>query len=179
MGWELALLDALQSLHGSFWDMLMVWITSLANGGIFWLLLAAALIMLGNRDKKQWGLSILLALVFSFVTVNLLLKPAVDRIRPFTYRPDLLLLVPVPRDASFPSGHSSVSFAGALSIYLYDKKWGILALLLAVLIAFSRLYLYVHFPTDVLFGAAMGCVCACASHTCLARLGRGKKGESV
>ena len=179
MNWELALLDALQNLHGGFLDAVMVFITSLANGGIFWLLLAAALIVLGSKEKKQWGLSILLALVFSFVTVNLLLKPAVDRIRPFTYRPDLLLLVPIPRDASFPSGHSSVSFAGALSIYLYHRKWGLGALFLAVLIAFSRLYLYVHFPTDVLFGAAMGCVCACASHSCLTRLWRGKKGDSV
>lgn len=179
MGLELAILDFLQKLHNGFLDPLMVFFTSLANTGIFWLLLAAALILFGKKEKKGWGLQVLLALAFSFLTVNVLIKPLVNRIRPFTFRPKLELLIPAPRDASFPSGHTSVSFAAAVAIYRCDKKWGQWALVLAVIIAFSRLYLYVHFPTDVLFGAAMGVLCGCASNFCFKKIAKKAKGEQI
>lgn len=179
---ELAILDFLQKLHNSFLDPLMVFITSLANTGIFWLLLAAALVIFGKKDKKGWGLQVLLALVFSFLTVNVFIKPLVNRVRPFTFRPNLQLLIPFPGDASFPSGHTSVSFAAAMALYRCDKKWGRCAFVLAVLIAFSRLYLYVHFPTDVLFGAAIGALCGCASNFCykkVTKLHSNRGGEQI
>ena len=59
-------------------------------------------------------------------------------------------------DFSFPSGHTIASFEGAVSIFIYNKKWGIPALILAFLIAFSRLYLCFHYPTDVLVAAILG-----------------------
>lgn len=177
MALELAILDFLQKLHNGLLDMLMVFFTSLANTGIFWLLLSAALIIFGKKEKKGWGLQVLLALAFSFLTVNVLIKPLVNRVRPFTFRPNLQLLIPAPLDASFPSGHTSVSFAAAMAIYRCDKKWGRLAFVLAAVIAFSRLYLYAHFPTDVLFGAAMGLLCGCASNFCYRKLAQKAKGE--
>ena len=70
------------------------------------------------------------------------------------------LLVAAPKDYSFPSGHSAASFAAAVSIFVMHKKEGAAALILACLIAFSRLYLFVHFPTDVLAGIAVGFICA-------------------
>ena len=87
-------------------------------------------------------------------------KNIAARQRPCWLDPSVELLVPVPKDFSFPSGHSLVSFEGAVCIFLFNRKWGIPALMLAVLTAFSRLYLFVHFPTDVLAGIVMGTVIA-------------------
>ena len=66
----------------------------------------------------------------------------------------------MPSDSSFPSGHTSSAFAAAVSIFLTNKKAGIMALILAVLIAFSRMYFFVHFPTDILGGILTGVICA-------------------
>ena len=89
-----------------------------------------------------------------------MLKNIAARQRPCWLDPSVELLVAVPKDFSFPSGHSLVSFEGAVCIFLFNRKWGIPALMLAVLTAFSRLYLFVHFPTDVLAGIVMGTVIA-------------------
>jgi len=86
---------------------------------------------------------------------NVLLKPMVARVRPY----DLLgyeVLVAHLSDFSFPSGHTSASFAAAMAIYTMNKKWGLAAFAFAVIMGFSRLYLGVHFPTDVLVGAFLG-----------------------
>ena len=69
----------------------------------------------------------------------------------------------VPKDYSFPSGHTQASFAAATALFTGNKKAGICAYVLAALIAFSRLYLYVHFPTDVLAGVVIGICCGLLS----------------
>ena len=91
---------------------------------------------------------------------NLVLKPLAARPRPCWIDEQVKLLVAAPKDYSFPSGHSAASFAAAVSIFVMHKKEGAAALILACLIAFSRLYLFVHFPTDVLAGIAVGFICA-------------------
>ena len=102
----------------------------------------------------------LISIAAGFLLGNVMLKNIAARQRPCWLDPSVELLVPVPKDFSFPSGHSLVSFEGAVCIFLFNRKWGIPALMLAVLTAFSRLYLFVHFPTDVLAGIVMGTVIA-------------------
>ena len=96
------------------------------------------------------------ALLLGFLTGNLLLKNCIARTRPFLWDPTISLLIEKPSDYSFPSGHTLASFECAVAIFRYHRKWGIAALVFAVLIAFSRLYLQVHYPTDVLGGAMLG-----------------------
>lgn len=156
--WEFPFLDALQKIHNPILDRLMVAVTSLGNIGIFWIL--TGLLMLFFKRTRRCGFTVLLALLFSLLAGNLILKNLVARSRPCWINPDVALLIPNPGDFSFPSGHTQASFAAALSIFLCHRKAGIGALLLAAVIGFSRLYLYVHFPTDVLGGLLIGCVLA-------------------
>ena len=121
----------------------------------------------GMATQFAWGgLLVLLSLAFNMVICNLLLKPLVARTRPY----DLLgyeILVRRLGDYSFPSGHTSASFAAATAIYAIDRRWGAAAYVLAALIGFSRLYLGVHFPTDVLAGAVVGILAAKAAQCLL------------
>ena len=154
MLWEFAILDALQKIHAPILDTLFKAITKLGDGGIFWITLA--IILLFFEKTRICGICMLVALVMGALVTNVVLKPLVARPRPFQINDSVRLLVGAPHDYSFPSGHSQASFAAATAIYCNYKKWGIAALILAGLIAFSRLYLYVHFPTDVLAGMLIG-----------------------
>ena len=158
MGWEFTILDALQQIHTPLLDKILVFITSLGNAGWFWIVLG--LVLLCVKKYRKYGVLVLGALILSALFGNIILKPLVARQRPCWLDPSVELLVAVPKDFSFPSGHSLVSFEGAVCIFLFNRKWGIPALMLAVLTAFSRLYLFVHFPTDVLAGIVMGTVIA-------------------
>ena len=104
-----------------------------------------------------------LALVFSLLIGNIILKPSIARVRPFNINTSIQLLITAPVDFSFPSGHAMSSFAAATVIFCYNKRYGIGALILAGLIAFSRLYLYVHFPSDVIIGTIIGILLALAA----------------
>ena len=136
----------------------MPWISHLGDSGAIWILLAAVFLLLGKREGSK-GIQILLALLLSLLFCNLILKSAVGRIRPFVFNPAVELLVPPPMDPSFPSGHTSASFAAATVLLATKWKGRWVALGLAVLIAFSRLYLYVHFPSDVVGGMGVGILC--------------------
>ena len=136
----------------------MVFITSLGDHGWFWLLMGVLLFSFPRT--RLLGGCMLISIAAGFLLGNVLLKNMAARQRPCWLDPSVELLVRVPKDFSFPSGHSLVSFEGAVCIFLFNRKWGIPALMLAVLIAFSRLYLFVHFPTDVLAGIIMGTVIA-------------------
>ena len=157
-GIEFRILYTLQELHTPLVDGLMVFITSLGDHGWFWLLMGVLLFSFPRT--RLLGGCMLVSIAAGFLLGNVLLKNMIARQRPCWLEPAVELLVRVPKDFSFPSGHSLVSFEGAVCIFLFNRKWGIPALMLAVLIAFSRLYLFVHFPTDVLAGSMMGTLIA-------------------
>ena len=156
---DLPVLDWIaENLYCGFLDAVMPAVTALGNAGIFWIALAVMLILIPKT--RRVGLSMGVALLIGLVVCNLTLKPLLARMRPYDYQlthfgETISLLVATPHDYSFPSGHTLASFEGAIVLFLYHKKWGIPALILASLIAFSRLYLYVHYPTDVLFSLVL------------------------
>ncbi len=155
---EFSILDFIaQYFHNGIFDVIMPVITRLCDNGEVWICLA--LILLCIPKQRRIGLQLILALLFSFLLCNLFLKNVVARPRPFALREGIDLLIAAPRDFSFPSGHSSASFAAAMVLFRNHFRWAVPALLLAILIAFSRLYLYVHYPSDVLAGALLGCLC--------------------
>ena len=146
-------------LHSPFGDAVMPAITFFGDGGWIWIVLA--LMLLCIPKYRQTGLTVGMALLMGLVVCNLILKPLVGRIRPFDYEwlhfgNAIPLLIEAPTDFSFPSGHTIASVEAATVLLLRHKKWGIPAFILAALIAFSRLYLYVHYPTDVLVSVVLG-----------------------
>ena len=155
VSFELSILDWIQtSLRSGFGDVFFPIITTFADEGIGWVLLCGILILI-PKTKKLGGV-MFLAIIIEVLACNIILKPLVARPRPFMLNSAVQLLIPAPEDYSFPSGHTAVSFAAA-SVLLFQKSKGWLpALLMAGLIAFSRLYLYVHWPSDVLGGALLG-----------------------
>ena len=102
----------------------------------------------------------LVAMAVTFIIGNLILKNLVARERPCWIDREVQLLMASPSDYSFPSGHSMNGFAGSVSLLCIDKRIGIPAVILAAIIAFSRLYLFMHFPTDVFAGIVIGLVIA-------------------
>ncbi|MCR5499120.1 MAG: phosphatase PAP2 family protein [Acetatifactor sp.] len=161
--WEIDLLNWFQGLHSPMADKFWSFITKFGDGGIFWILLT--LVVLIFVKDKRIGWTMFGALVIDVLVCNIILKNAVQRSRPCWVFPDVLMVngVEIPDDFSFPSGHTGASFAAAVAIFLRNKKWGIPAVILAALVAVSRLYLFVHFPTDVLGGLVVGVVGAVCS----------------
>lgn len=146
-------------LYCPFLDAVMPVITLLGDAGIFWIAIAALCLFFPKYRKM--GLSMGLSLLIGLLVCNVLLKPLVGRIRPYDYQLEhfgktIQLLVAAQHDFSFPSGHTIASFEAATAILLHNRKLGIVAMILAVLISFSRLYLYVHYPTDVLTSVVLG-----------------------
>lgn len=142
-------------------DNIMIFVSALGDGGFLWIALGVLFLLMGFRNKlwRRRGWLLLFSLGANAPVCNLLLKPWVNRIRPY----DLFryeILIPPVGDASFPSGHTSASFAAATVIYTMNKKGGIVAYAFAALMGFSRLYLGVHFPTDVVAGAVVGALMA-------------------
>lgn len=152
---ELRFLDFLQTIHTPLLDKILAFITSLGNAGIIWIVLAVVLLILPKTRKT--GIIVAAALLMDLVLCNLILKNLVARMRPYDVNTAIAILIKKPLDFSFPSGHTAASFAAMTALFLAKmKKAWIAALVLAVLIAFSRLYFYVHYPTDVLGGVVVG-----------------------
>ena len=152
---ELAVLDWLQAhLRCDFLDAVMPWISRICDHGEIWILLAAVLLLL--RKHRWTGMSLSFALILDLICCNIVLKPLVGRIRPFLVNTAVELLTAPPADASFPSGHTAASFAAVFALRASGSPLWKPALVLAAGIAFSRLYLYVHWPTDVLGGILVG-----------------------
>lgn len=149
-----------EHFHNAFFDVFFSIITHLADAGWFWIALAALLLCFKKTRKTGcvMGAALLMGVIFG----NGILKPLIHRVRPYdnaAWSPAVTratLLISPPSDYSFPSGHTLASFEGAFGIFLCNKKWGAPALVLAVLIAFSRLYFYIHYPTDVIGGMILG-----------------------
>ena len=159
-GFDLPILDWIRAtLQCGFLDKVMPVITVLGDGGMFWI--AVAVLMLMFNKTRRTGLSMAFALLMGLLICNIIMKPAFARIRPYDYQLEhfgltIPLLVERQHDFSFPSGHTIASFEAATALLLCNKKLGIPAVVLAALIAFSRLYLYVHYPTDVLTSVVLG-----------------------
>lgn len=151
---ELKILDWIQIIHVSWLDKLMVGITTLGNGGIIWIVSAAALLIIPKTRKA--GTAIAVSLALEVLCCNVILKPLIARIRPCDVNAAVHLLIRRPADFSFPSGHTGAAFAAAAALYFGKNKLWIPAFVLAVLMGFSRLYLYVHYPSDVLAAAMIG-----------------------
>ena len=155
---ELKNLDRLHdALYSPFMDKAMVTVTSTGNLGLIWIFTAVILLVSGRQDdeRSRIGYGILIALLLSIMIGNLLIKNIAKRNRPFFHK-NYKLLIKQPWDYSFPSGHTLASFAAATVFFYMNPNVGIVALLYAFLIALSRLYLRVHFFTDVFFSMALG-----------------------
>ena len=148
---ELKILDFIRNtIACPVLDFLMPLITKLGDHGIF--CIALSLLLICFKKTRKTGITIGMSLAIGFLVGNIFLKNVVGRIRPYDLNPNVDLLVAKLHDFSFPSGHSSSSFVSATVIFFYFRKYGIFALVLASIIAFSRLYLYVHYPSDVFVG---------------------------
>lgn len=153
---DISILNLIQNFKSPLMDKIMTTITALGNMGIFWILLI--LIFLTSKEYKKLGKLMLICLLINSIVVNLIIKPAVGRVRPFEIVDGIKLLILKPQDPSFPSGHSAISFCMLTVILFFSKSkpLKIISSVLSILIAFSRLYLYVHFPSDVICGIIIG-----------------------
>lgn len=155
---ELSILHAIQNISNPILDKFMVFLTTVGNQGMIWILIALTFVCI--KKYRKCGIVIMLSLLASLLLGNTFLKHLFERTRPCWVDTSVKLLITAPRGYSFPSGHTFSSFAAATSIFLYHKEIGRAALFLAACIAFSRLYLFVHYPSDVLAGAMLGALTA-------------------
>lgn len=171
---ELRILNFLQTIHTPLLDKILAFITSLGNAGIIWIVLAVVLLILPKTRKT--GIIVAAALLMDIVLCNLILKNLVARVRPYDVNTAIAILIKKPLDFSFPSGHTAASFAAMTALFLAKmKKAWIAALVLAVLIAFSRLYFYVHYPTDVLGGAVVGILSGIIGYAIVEKIDKRRK----
>ena len=186
VSFDLPILDWIQAnLQSGIMDKIMPIVTVFGDGGIFWIAWAVLLFLIPKTRKT--GLGMALALTMGLLLCNLTLKPLVARIRPYDlqwelYGREIALLAGKMHDFSFPSGHTIASFEAATVLLKNSKKMGIPAMILAIAIAFSRLYLYVHYPTDVLASIVLGILLALIGDALAAKVApqltfRKKKGK--
>ena len=156
---DMAILEFINNnLQNSILDNLMTIITSLGNNGMIWIVIS--LILIVSKKYRRVGVLCILALTLSTVIGEGILKNLVQRPRPFYEFTDINLLIEKPMSYSFPSGHTGSSFAVAGVIGMLIKKYRIPVFIFAGLIAFSRLYLFVHYPSDILGGIILGLTCS-------------------
>lgn len=164
---ETEILKLIWSLHNPTLDYLMTIVTHLGDLGLIWIVICV--IMAWKKQNRWIALEMALSLILSVLIGSLLLKPLIRRHRP-SWIHDTDLLIRNPRDYSFPSGHTYSGFAVSTSLFFYRKTWGGLCYFLASLISFSRLYHFVHYPTDVLGGIVLGLICSVISHILVQRI---------
>ena len=152
-----------ENLRGAL-DGIWVVITHLGGDGILWI--AMGILLLFFKKTRPIGFTVLLSLLFDFIMINVTLKGVFSRPRPFVVNEAIVTLISKPSPfRSFPSGHSGGSFAAMFALYKWvPKKIGIPALILAALVALSRLYVGVHYPTDFLAGCVIGFMCSVWAH---------------
>lgn len=155
---DVTILNAIQSaLKCDFFDGFVVFINYLTTSGIIWIV--AGILLLFFKKTRAAGIVLLAALAVGFLTGDVILKHLVNRPRPFLSNSNVVLLIEAPSGSSFPSTHSCLAAAATTVLLAKKRALGFIALALTVCIAFSRLYLYVHYPTDVLCGLLLGVLC--------------------
>lgn len=152
------LLGIKKHIQNKYLDRLMPLITYMGNLGIIWI--AIALILILNKPYRPIGNIVIITLIIGTIVGEGIVKHIVKRIRPCNIHNDLNLLITKPISYSFPSGHTLSSFAAAEILSKYFGQYKLIFIALALLIAISRLYLYVHYPTDVIAGMILGILCS-------------------
>lgn len=157
---DFAILDFIQNtMVNPVMNIIMMIFSYMGEAGAVWII--AAIIMLFFRKTRATGVIMLAAMALGLLVGELGLKNTICRTRPFLVNTSVKPFIHAPLSYSFPSGHTTASFAAALVIAVRQKRgWAVAAYVLAALIAFSRLYNYVHYPTDVLAGMILGTLCA-------------------
>ncbi len=169
---EFQILHAIQSMRTEALDMFMLYYSTLGNHGLIWIFLSIG--MIAFPATRLIGKTAILSLIFEVTAVTFTIKPIVDRVRPCIIEAiqSPLLVLDSP---SFPSGHTASSFAVAMVIFCFNRTWGTVALLAAALMGFTRLYLFVHFPSDVIVGALIGILCGYVAYRLYSRFEAQKK----
>ncbi len=147
-------------IRNGFLDVIVPFYTNLGDDGIIWIVLG--LILLIPKKTRKCGIMVLAALLVMLVVNNIILKNLIARPRPCATYPELVELVKIPHSYSFPSGHTVSAMAVAFTIFLQHRKFGLVTLVFAFLMGLSRLYVGVHFPTDVFGGIIVGALIALA-----------------
>lgn len=159
LNFDFSILDWIQAtLRCGFLDSFVVILNYAMTWGIFWIVLGVVLLFF--RKTRAAGIILLAALALAFLTGDVLLKHIINRPRPFTVNTDIVLLMKAPSGSSFPSTHSGLAAAATTVLLAKKRALGFAALALTICIAFSRLYLYFHYPTDVICGLLLGVLCA-------------------
>ena len=154
MPFEFSFLNWLQQFHTPVMNALAIFFNYAGEHGEIWI--ALALVLLAFRRSRRAGIAVAVSLLLYLVVGDCFLKPLFARPRPCDINPAVTILVARPHGHSFPSGHTASAFAAAFALWLQNRRLGTPALVLAAFIAFTRLYLYVHFPTDILGGLVLG-----------------------
>lgn len=153
-------LSILNFIHDNFqnyfFDKIMPPITSLGEYSLFWLILGFVLII--SKKYRKVGILTVLTILLTIIIDGAIIKNIVQRPRPFLQVTTINMLITKPLDYSFPSVHTAAAVAACLVLFKTIKKYSIPFIFLAILIAFSRLYLFVHYPSDVLGGVILGLV---------------------
>ena len=169
---ELQILHMIQGWHHDWLSQIMIFFSTIGNAGACWIALCVVLLLIPRTRKC--GLTMGIAMLVTVLLGNEVIKKVVARPRPCAVDTSVDLLIPYPSQYSFPSGHTSNSFTAAVSILLYYRKPGIIALVVASIIAFSRMYLFVHYPTDILGGIVLGTLDAILVFQCMRKWERRK-----
>jgi undecaprenyl-diphosphatase len=155
----------LEALDGVMWAL-----SAVGRGGMVWLAIAA--VVAWRRSRWSDFAALAVALLMATAAADYALKPAIGRARPFAVAPAVRVIGGKPHDASFPSGHAANAFAGAFVVSTAVPSGRLVWWPLAVAIAYSRVYLGVHYPLDVIGGALVGVSCAAFVAGCRARFRR-------
>lgn len=168
--WDMGILHWIaQHLTNPFLDWFFPLITVLGDAGLFWIALSVLFICIPRTRKMGWTMGV--AMLIGLILGNGLLKNVIGRMRPWEFDPTLIpRITKLPTDRSFPSGHTLASFEAATGMFLRNRKWSVPAIILAILIAVSRLYIGVHYPTDVIAGVILGVLFAFAARWIVDRI---------
>lgn len=168
LNFDLSVFQWVQGIQNEVLNMFFKIYTTLGEAGI--LFIAIALPLMLTKKYRKVGFAMMVSLVVMVIGNNLILKSIFARPRPFNLDPDAYAwwfksyvfpeIVSRPSSYSFPSGHTSSAFAAAFAAMAYNRKWGSLVMVLAVLMGFSRIYVEVHYPSDVIAGFFVGIIYA-------------------
>lgn len=171
LNFDLSVFEWIQSIQCGFLNAVMVFITTLGNAGAIFIVLA--LVLLCTKKYRKAGLAVAVALIVMLICNDLFLKEFLARPRPFNLLatdPEKYAfwgegyvypeLIGKPSSYSFPSGHTSSAFAAAIALLCHNRKLGIPVTIFAAIMGFSRIYVEVHYCTDVIAGVVSGTICA-------------------